>query len=80
MKIYSILAISSCLLHTCSASIWGSDKVDPIKAEENLPLAPTFKFDYKLSFKKNFYYNDTIPFWTTGGGKLKNNERIELWD
>lgn len=69
MKVYSILAISTCLIQACSAGIWGSNKVDPIKAEANLPKAPISKYDYKLSFKKNFYYNNTIPFWTTGGGK-----------
>jgi mannose-binding lectin 1 len=71
MKIFRILAVSSLLLQSCSASLWGSSKSDPIAAEEKLPQAPTSKFDYKLSFKKNFYYNGTIPFWTTGGGKKK---------
>jgi hypothetical protein len=72
MKVFSILVVSSYLLQTCSAGIWGSgsNKVDPIKAEENLPQAPISKYDYKLSFKKNFYYNDTVPFWTTSGGKV----------
>lgn len=70
MKIYSILAVSSCLLQACSASIWGSNNVDPIKAEKDLADAPPSKFDYKLSLKKNFYYNGTVPFWTAGGGML----------
>ncbi|KAI7877870.1 legume-like lectin family-domain-containing protein [Mucor mucedo] len=78
MKVFSILAITSCLLQACSAGIWGSNKKDPIQAEENLPLAPTFKFDYKLSFKKNFYYNETVPFWTTGGDVLKSDDFIRL--
>jgi hypothetical protein len=68
MKILSLLVLSSCLLQSCSAGLWGSSKVDPIAAEQDLPLAPTSRFDYKLSFKKNFYYNETVPFWTTGGG------------
>lgn len=70
MKVFGIIAVSSLLLlETCSAGLWGSNKVDPIVAEENLPFAPTSKFDYKLSFKKNFYYNGTVPFWSMGGGK-----------
>lgn len=73
MKVLSILVISSCLLQSCSAGLWGSSKVDPITAEQDLPAAPTSKFDYKLSFKKNFYYNGTVPFWTTGGGKERKN-------
>lgn len=68
MKFFSILAVSSCLLQACSAGIWGSSKTDPIQAEQDLADAPATKFDYKLSFKKNFYYNGTVPFWTAGGG------------
>lgn len=71
MKLSSILTVSSLLLiQSCSAGLWGSSsKTDPIVAEGNLPSAPISKFDYKLSFKKNFYYNGSVPFWTTGGGK-----------
>ncbi|KAI9486396.1 MAG: legume-like lectin family-domain-containing protein [Benjaminiella poitrasii] len=82
MKTLSIFAIATILIQSCSAGLWGSgsssNKVDPIKAEENLPLAPTSKFDYKLSFKKNFYYNGTIPFWTTGGDIFKAEDFIRL--
>ncbi|KAI9358212.1 legume-like lectin family-domain-containing protein [Pilaira anomala] len=78
MKVYSIFAISTCLIQACSAGIWGSNKVDPIKAEANLPKAPISKYDYKLSFKKNFYYNNTIPFWTTGGDVFTADDFIRL--
>lgn len=71
MKIFSIFVVSSLLLQSCSAGLWGNDKSDPIAAEEKLPQAATSKFDYKLSFKKNYYYNGTIPFWTTGGGNTR---------
>ncbi|KAG2197099.1 hypothetical protein INT46_008700 [Mucor plumbeus] len=79
MKFFGIIAVSSLLLlETCSAGLWGSSKVDPIQAEENLPFAPTSKFDYKLSFKKNFYYNGSVPFWTMGGDIFKADDFIRL--
>ncbi|OAD08982.1 hypothetical protein MUCCIDRAFT_89854 [Mucor lusitanicus CBS 277.49] len=79
MKVFGIVAVSSLLLlETCSAGLWGSSKVDPIVAEENLPFAPTSKFDYKLSFKKNFYYNGTVPFWSMGGDVFKSDDFIRL--
>ncbi|KAI8643491.1 legume-like lectin family-domain-containing protein [Parasitella parasitica] len=79
MKSFGVVVISSLLLlETCSAGIWGSAKTDPIQAEENLPFAPTSKFDYKLSFKKNFYYNSSVPFWTLGGDVLKSSDFIRL--
>lgn len=29
----------------------------------------TKRMDYKLSFKIPYVYNETIPFWSTGGGR-----------
>ncbi|KAG0748297.1 hypothetical protein G6F62_001109 [Rhizopus arrhizus] len=80
MKTYSILVVTSLLLKTCSAGIWSSDtnQVDPVEAEKDLPESPTSKYDYKLSFKKPYYYNDSVPFWSTGGDVLKGEEFIRL--
>ncbi|CEI92403.1 hypothetical protein RMCBS344292_06661 [Rhizopus microsporus] len=72
MKVYSLLIVTALLLETCSAGIWGSSEVhqvDPQQAERDLPDTPTSKYDYKLSFKKPYYYNNSVPFWSTGGGK-----------
>lgn len=68
MKAYSIITATLILAHTCCASLWGSDKADPIAAEQALPPVPVSKYDYKRSFKKPFIYNETIPFWHAGGG------------
>ncbi|KAI7906969.1 legume-like lectin family-domain-containing protein [Cokeromyces recurvatus] len=79
MKPIRILVIATFLFQSTYAGLWGSsNKADPIKAEANLPFAPISKFDYKLSFKKNFYYNGSIPFWTTGGDILKADDFIRL--
>ncbi|RCI04273.1 hypothetical protein CU098_012594 [Rhizopus stolonifer] len=78
MKVYSVLFISSLLLQSCSAGLWGNKKEDPIQAEYKLADNPASKFDYKLSFKKNYYYNNTIPFWSTGGDIFKSEDFIRL--
>ncbi|RCH87134.1 hypothetical protein CU097_002357 [Rhizopus azygosporus] len=68
MKVYSLLIVTALLLETCSAGIWGSSEVhqvDPQQAERDLPDTPTSKYDYKLSFKKPYYYNNSVPFWST---------------
>ncbi|KAI8886725.1 hypothetical protein K501DRAFT_213266, partial [Backusella circina FSU 941] len=78
MKAYSIITATLLLIHTCSASLWGTDKVDPIAAEQALPPVPVSKYDYKRSFKKPFIYNETIPFWSAGGDILRSNDFIRL--
>lgn len=85
MKTYSILVVTLLLLKTCSAGIWSSDtnQVDPVEAEKDLPESPTSKYDYKLSFKKPYYYNDSVPFWSTGGGNFWENKaaaHINVYD
>ncbi|KAI8997225.1 legume-like lectin family-domain-containing protein [Pilobolus umbonatus] len=77
MRITSALLLTV-LVQTCSAGLWGSSKSDPIKAEKDLPSAPTSKYDYKMSFKKPYYFNGTIPFWNTSGDILKSDEFIRL--
>lgn len=47
------------------AGFWGSSS--PEEPNQVQP-APPFKFDYKLSVKKPYLYNGTIPFWSLGGG------------
>ncbi|KAI8973534.1 legume-like lectin family-domain-containing protein [Mycotypha africana] len=86
MKIRGILFVSSLLLQSTMAGLWGSSSnngkkkkvMDPITAEKNLPSAPTSKYDYKLSFKKNYYYNGSIPFWTAGGDIFQSEDFIRL--
>ena len=38
--------------------------------EEETLLEPKLRHDYKLTFKKPYYYNNTIPFFDTYGRKL----------
>ncbi|KAG1474688.1 hypothetical protein G6F56_000197 [Rhizopus delemar] len=80
MRSFSVLIAASFLLNTCSAGIWGPEvnQVDPLEAEKRLPESPTSKYDYKLSFKQPYYYNQSVPFWSTGGDVLQGEDFIRL--
>jgi mannose-binding lectin 1 len=67
MKIHSLLSIVPLLLAVCEAGIFSSSKEQDSSIND---APPTFRYDYKLAFKKPYYYNDSVPFWETGGGKV----------
>ncbi|KAI9300533.1 concanavalin A-like lectin/glucanase domain-containing protein [Cunninghamella echinulata] len=46
--------------------------------DNKIVIPATQKFDYKLSFKYPYYYNNTVPFWTTGGDIIKATDRLRL--
>ncbi|KAI8877898.1 hypothetical protein K501DRAFT_37597 [Backusella circina FSU 941] len=72
MKIHSLLSIVPLLLAVCEAGLFGSSK------EPEIEDAPLFRYDYKLAFKKPYYYNDSVPFWETGGDVIKADDFIRL--
>ncbi|KAI8085158.1 legume-like lectin family-domain-containing protein [Halteromyces radiatus] len=85
MKLNSLFLISSLFIfHTAQAGIFShhaakDDTTDTIKSNENDSKGVVDKkMDYKLSFKIPYYYNNNIPFWSTGGDVIGAHDRIRL--
>lgn len=70
--VFGIACFGTYVTGSSAYNFFGSDQQDSKFRKVEHPQAPPFKLDYKLSFKKPYYYyNNTIPFWTTSGGKQK---------
>ncbi|KAI8380926.1 legume-like lectin family-domain-containing protein [Radiomyces spectabilis] len=78
--ILSTVTLLALNLASCTAGLWGSSSSSngAAAANEATPEAPPFKHDYKMSFKKPFYYNGTVPFWKTGGAVIQADDFIRL--
>ncbi|KAI9251798.1 concanavalin A-like lectin/glucanase domain-containing protein [Phascolomyces articulosus] len=78
---------------SCQAGFWGSGggptdgEIGQQSNNEQPPLdnqqesgikAPTAKLDYKLTLKRPYYYNGTIPFWKMSSDIIKADEFIRL--
>ncbi|KAI8138747.1 concanavalin A-like lectin/glucanase domain-containing protein [Fennellomyces sp. T-0311] len=74
----------------CQAGFWGSgggptdgqveepvDGQQPVDGQPSLG-APSAKLDYKLTFKRPYFYNGTIPFWKMSEGLIKADDFIRL--
>jgi hypothetical protein len=76
MKLTSLFFVSS-LFITAQAGIFShraadsdASTLDNTNDKDSKPGVVDKKLDYKLTFKVPYLYNGTIPFWSTGGGKL----------
>ncbi|CAO3642159.1 unnamed protein product [Cunninghamella blakesleeana] len=86
MKFQSLFFISSLFIfNSIEAGIFShcassdSSTTNTNEQIENTNLLPAQqKHDYKLSFKYPFYYNGTVPFWSTGGDTILAPDRIQL--
>ncbi|KAF7731989.1 hypothetical protein EC973_007094 [Apophysomyces ossiformis] len=85
MRLYSLLTLASLLLaqsQTTEAAgkFWYSGKSSAQEPEtvNSQVEAPISKFDYKLTFKKPYYYNGTVPYWTTGGDVIQAEDFVRL--
>jgi hypothetical protein len=77
--VFGIACIGSYVTGSSAYNFFGSDQQDSKFRKVEHPQAPPFKLDYKLSFKKPYYYyNNTIPFWTTSGGKQRKMEWLPV--
>ena len=81
-----LLLLVAITIPFCNAGFWGSgggptDGEEQQQqhvnnngeGEETLKkqvTAPTSKLDYKLTFKRPYFYNGTIPFWKMSSGIL----------
>jgi hypothetical protein len=72
-----IVFIGSCINGSTAYGFFGGSDQDSKTSKIGNPQAAPFKLDYKLSFKKPYYYNNTIPFWQTTGGMYKIHGRQE---
>jgi len=76
--VLGIACVGSYVTGSAAFNFFGNDQDSKFTQVEH-PQAPPFKLDYKLSFKKPYYYNNnTIPFWTTSGDVIKAADFIRL--
>ncbi|KAI9284404.1 legume-like lectin family-domain-containing protein [Umbelopsis sp. AD052] len=75
--LFGIACVGSCISGSNAGFFGGSDDNSKSTRVEN-PQAAPFKLDYKLSFKKPYYYNSTVPFWQTSGDVIKAEDFIRL--
>lgn len=61
------------VVNPADAGFWGSSSQEQPETSAKTYSAPDLKLDYKLSFKKPYFYNGSIPFWTIGGGTVHSN-------
>ncbi|CAO3637682.1 unnamed protein product [Cunninghamella echinulata] len=88
MKISSLFFISSIFIfngieagifsHRASSDSSTTNNNNNEQNDNKIIVPATQKFDYKLSFKYPYYYNNTVPFWTTGGDMIKATDRLQL--
>ncbi|KAI9489143.1 concanavalin A-like lectin/glucanase domain-containing protein [Zychaea mexicana] len=74
----------------CSAGFWGSgsgptdDQQEQQQQQSNqesvsaAEAAPSAKLDYKLTLKRPYFYNGTIPFWKMSQGVIKADDFVRL--
>ncbi|KAI7847548.1 concanavalin A-like lectin/glucanase domain-containing protein [Circinella umbellata] len=89
-----LLLLVAITIPFCTAGFWGSgggptDGEEQQQqhvnnngeGEETLKkqvTAPTSKLDYKLTFKRPYFYNGTIPFWKMSSDIIKADDFIRL--
>ncbi|KAL1934117.1 hypothetical protein VTP01DRAFT_6299 [Rhizomucor pusillus] len=66
------------VVNPADAGFWGSSSQEQPETSAKTYSAPDLKLDYKLSFKKPYFYNGSIPFWTIGGDVIASEELIRL--
>ncbi|KAH8550988.1 legume-like lectin family-domain-containing protein [Umbelopsis sp. PMI_123] len=76
--ILGIACLSSCMTGSTAYNFFGGSEENSKNTMVKNPQASPFKLDYKLSFKKPYYYNNTVPFWITSGDVIKAADCIRL--
>ncbi|KAI8580692.1 hypothetical protein K450DRAFT_235529 [Umbelopsis ramanniana AG] len=76
--LFGIACIGSCISGSTAYGFFGGSDEDSKTTRVENPQAAPFKLDYKLSFKKPYYYNNTVPFWQTSGDVIKAEDFIRL--
>jgi hypothetical protein len=66
--LFGIACVGNFISGSTAYGFFGGSDQDSKSTKIENPQAAPFKLDYKLSFKKPYYYNNTIPFWQTTGG------------
>ncbi|KAJ2956157.1 hypothetical protein NQZ79_g7940 [Umbelopsis isabellina] len=74
--VFCLAVLGGCISEASAYNPWGSSRDSSSKLENQ--QTPPFKFDYKLSFKRPFYYNNSIPHWQESGDVLKAKDLIRL--
>ncbi|KAG0162672.1 hypothetical protein DFQ30_001540 [Apophysomyces sp. BC1015] len=84
MKLTCLLTLASLLAlnQICEAGgkFWysGGSSAEQAETTTSNVEAPASKLDYKLTFKKPFYYNGTVPYWSLGGDIIKSEDFVRL--
>jgi hypothetical protein len=65
--VFYLAVLGGCITEASAYNPFGGSRDSSSRVEHQ--QAPPFKFDYKLSFKRPFYYNNSIPHWQESGGK-----------